>query len=235
MRSIFLMFVCHLSLALATNAFAATISVPTDTVEFSFKTSATGKFGQGEGGSIAGGNSLGFTPDDFDVHAGNGRQTLSRTIRIDIRANDGFLISGFDLLQEGEFLTAPGGSASVSTRLKAVDHTNTRQRFTLADKEKFGGNDQGEWSLSLDDAYDKLIKPSSWLTLFITTKESTRGRRNLESWISLLSFDLNVTTISSGGTPVPLPGAFWTFLAACGVLARSASRGAQTSATAAYS
>lgn len=195
-------------------AVAAPVTLSGDTVDFSFRANAPGKLGQPTVAGIADGSSLQFDPADFEVHAKRSSRALSKTIRIDIKADEGYLINGFDVDQVGEYLVAQGGRSSAAAKVRVVDHTNKSQGFTIKDSERFTSG-EGDWSLNLEDG-GKLDKPSSWITLFITEDLKAKGKRKLESWASLLSLDLNVHMVTSSGGPVtqvPVPAMAWLFAA----------------------
>jgi hypothetical protein len=191
---------------------AAPVTFSGNTVDFSFKANAPGKLGQPAASEITDGSSLQFAPADFEVHAKRARRTLSKTIRIDIKADEGYLINGFDVDQGGEYLVSQGGRDNVSAKVRVVDHTNKRQNFTVKDSERFTSG-EGDWSLNLEDG-GKLDKPSSWITLFITEEVKAKGKRKLESWASLLSLNLSMHMVTAAGGPVtqvPVPAMVWLF------------------------
>ncbi|NJD07101.1 MAG: hypothetical protein FIA97_11495 [Methylococcaceae bacterium] len=191
---------------------AAPVTLAGNVVDFSFKAKAPGKLGQPVLSEVADGSGLAFSPSNFEVHSKKLGHTINKTIRIDIKADDGFVIDGFNLSQLGEYGVAQGGRGSIFSKVRVVDHTNKDQRFTLKDRDRFNSG-EGEWNQILDGS-DQLDKPSSWITLFITEEIKAKGKRKQESWASLNSLNLNVKMLTSAGGPVtsvPIPAMVWLF------------------------
>lgn len=109
-----------LSQTLCGTAFAASVTLAGQTVDFTFDDTLLGLFGQ----PALSGDTLYFTPVDFKAQSlnGTGFALTSNTLNIKLTAHPGWGFSSIDLAEKGDYLLLGSGSqAAVSGQLRAFD------------------------------------------------------------------------------------------------------------------
>lgn len=109
-----------LSHALVGGAYAASVTLTGATVDFTYDNSLTGLFGQ----PTVAGDTLFFTPVNFDVSSSNGGgYTFNKgTVNIKVTARSGMAFDSVNLLERGDYLLLGAGStADVSGQVRVFD------------------------------------------------------------------------------------------------------------------
>jgi hypothetical protein len=109
-----------LSQTLCGTAFAASVTLAGNTVDFTFDDTLLGLFGQ----PGLSGDTLYFTPVDFKSQSlnGAGYALTSNSLGIKLTAHSGWSFSSVDLAEKGDYLLLGTGSqAAVSGQLRAFD------------------------------------------------------------------------------------------------------------------
>lgn len=109
-----------LSQALSGAAFAASVTLAGTTVDFTFDDTMLGLFGQAN----VSGNTLYFTPIDFEAQSlnGAGYALTNDTMNIKVAAHAGWLFSSIDLSEKGDYLLLGSGStADVGGQMRVFD------------------------------------------------------------------------------------------------------------------
>src|SRR3569832_2674100 len=91
-------------------AFAASVTLSGDSVDFTFDDTLMGLFGH----PVLSGDTLSFTPVDFPASSTNGAgYTLAaNTANIQMTAHNGYLFSSIDLAERGDYMLLGGGSTA---------------------------------------------------------------------------------------------------------------------------
>ncbi|ODV01099.1 MAG: hypothetical protein ABT23_09540 [Thiobacillus sp. SCN 63-57] len=101
-------------------AFAASVTLSGDSVDFTFDDTLMGLFGQ----PVLSGDTLSFTPVDFKAASTNGAgYTLAaNTANIQMTAHNGYSFSSIDLAERGDYMLLGGGStADVAGQVRVYD------------------------------------------------------------------------------------------------------------------
>ncbi|MFP5419514.1 MAG: PEP-CTERM sorting domain-containing protein [Gammaproteobacteria bacterium] len=109
-----------LSQTLSGAAFAASVTLAGNTVDFSFDDTLLGLFGP----AAVSGDTLYFTPVDFTATSSNGAGfALTRdTVNIRIAAHDGWSFDGVGLVERGDYLLlGSGAAADIGGQIRVFD------------------------------------------------------------------------------------------------------------------
>jgi hypothetical protein len=109
-----------LSQALSGAAFAASVTLSGNTVDFTFDDTLLGLFGP----ASLSGDTLFFTPVDFQAESLNGAgfDLTNSTMNIKVTAHDGWLFSDIALAEEGDYmLFGAGSTAAVTGQIRVRD------------------------------------------------------------------------------------------------------------------
>ena len=101
-------------------AFAASVTLSGDSVDFTFDDTLMGLFGQ----PVLSGDTLSFTPVNFQASSTNGAgYTLAaNTANIQMTAHNGYSFSSIDLAERGDYMLLGGGStADVAGQVRVYD------------------------------------------------------------------------------------------------------------------
>lgn len=112
-------------------AFAASVTLSGDSVDFTFDDTLMGLFGQ----PVLSGDTLSFTPVDFKAASTNGAgYTLAaNTANIQMTAHNGYSFSSIDLAERGDYLLLGGGStADVAGQVRVYDMLDPAKDTTTA-------------------------------------------------------------------------------------------------------
>jgi len=118
-----------LSQTLTGTAFAASVTLSGDTVDFSFDDTLLGLFGQ----PTVAGDSLYFTPTNFVAEAvnGSGFDLTRQTINIKVSAHQGYDFSGLALTESGNYLQVGNGAkVVVSGQIRVFDTLKPQTELT---------------------------------------------------------------------------------------------------------
>lgn len=108
------------SQAIAGGAYAASVTLTGTNVDFTYDDSLMNLFGQP---SVAG-DTLFFTPVNFDVSSSNGEgYTFNKgTVNIQVTAHNGMTFDSVNVLERGDYmLLGAGGTANVSGQVRVFD------------------------------------------------------------------------------------------------------------------
>ncbi len=100
---------CLSAVVQSPNALAVPMTIAGTNVNFTFDTALTGLFGA----PVVSGDSFYFTPTNFmaDSFNGAGIDSTSATFNVAVTANPGYLISGVQFSEDGDYYKLGGGSA----------------------------------------------------------------------------------------------------------------------------
>ena len=164
--------------------------------------------------SVNNGTGLSLSPLKFSISsAGDQRNTLKDTVRIDVTAKDGYAITGVSLLESGTFTLGDDGKAKIKAKLAILDNDRPGKKLTASKEKSFSATDDGSWSVVLDKNF-KNGKYATSISLFITDKLMAKaGKDGQDSTLSLLLAELNIKTVRTGSptapAAVPLLPALW--------------------------
>lgn len=106
--------------ALSGAAFAASVTLAGNTIDFTFDDALLGLFGP----AAVSGDTLYFTPVDFEATSLNGAgfALTSDTVNINVAAHDGWSFDSVDLAERGDYLLLGSGStADVAGQMRVFD------------------------------------------------------------------------------------------------------------------
>lgn len=101
-------------------AFAASVTLSGNRVDFTFDDTLMGLFGQ----PVLSGDTLSFTPVNFQATSTNGvgNTLAANTVNIQMTAHKGYLLSSIDLAERGDYMLLGNGStADVAGQVRVYD------------------------------------------------------------------------------------------------------------------
>lgn len=118
-----------LAQAFSGGAFAASVTLSGDTVDFTFDDALMGFFGQ----PVLSGDTLSFTPVDFQASSTNGAgYTLAENAaNIQMTIHDGYSFSTIDLTERGDYmLLGAGSTADIAGQIRVYDMLDPAKEAT---------------------------------------------------------------------------------------------------------
>lgn len=210
-----------LSQVIAGGAYAASVTLTGTNVDFTYDDSLTNLFGQ----PTVAGDTLFFTPVNFDVSSSNGEgyNFNNGTVNIQVTAHSGMTFDSVDVLERGDYLLLGAGStADVSGQVRVFDTAMPLTDLTTgitAGPLTMSGTPTNNWTANSS------IDVSSWntaSTLNVTIQNLLLTSTTTPN--SLAFVEKKFASLSLVTTPVPEAETYGMMLAGLGLIGFVVSR-----------